>query len=75
MHMRALPFLVAHAAGIGRAGMRPLGEFREAGGGSGRLLAKDYDMPAWPSRSRGFSNWYLKSSSMATPRGLGHLYV
>ena len=66
-----LPFVVEHAGGINNEGMQFFRMCRDAA--DNKLNTRASDMSSWS--SKGFSNCFLQSLSLANLKGLGHLFV
>ena len=65
-----LPFVVEHAGGINKEGMQFFRMCRDAA--DNKLNARASDLSSWS--SKGFSNFFLQSLSLANLKGLGHLF-
>ena len=66
-----LPFVVEHAGGINKEGMQFFRMCRDAA--DNKLNARASDLSSWS--SKGFSNFFLQSLSLANLKGLGHLFM
>ena len=66
-----LPFVVEHAGSINKDGMEFFRRCRKKA--LNKLHVKETEASTWS--SRGFSNFFLQSLSLANLKGLGHLYM
>ena len=67
-----LPFVVEHAGGINKEGMKFFRMCWDAA--DNKLNTRASDLPSWS--SKGFSNFFLQSLSLvANLKGLGHLFM
>ena len=68
-----LPFVVEHAGGINKEGMRFLRMCRAAA--DSKLNARACGLPSWSSKGPSIANFFLQSLSLANLKGLGHLFM
>ena len=66
-----LPFVVEHAGGINKEGMQFYRMCRDAA--DNKLNTRASGLSSWS--SKGFSNFFLQSLSLANLKGLGHLFM
>ena len=66
-----LPFVVEHAGALGPAAMQHFQRCRRIA--VNELAPQQDDVSTWS--SRGFSNFYLQSLSVANCKGLGHFFM
>ena len=69
----APPFVVGHAGGINKEGVQFFRMCRDAA--DSKLNARASGLSSWSSCSKGFSNFFLQSLSLANLKGLGHLFM
>ena len=67
----AMPLVVEHAGGIIKEGMQFVRMCRDAA--DNKLNARASDLSSWS--SKGFSNFFLQSLSLANLKGLVHLFM
>ena len=66
-----LPFVVEHAGGINKEGMQFFRMCLDAA--DSKLNTRASGLPSWP--SKGPSNFFVQSLSLANLKGLGHLFM
>ena len=68
-----LPFVVEHAGGINEEGMQFVRMCRDAADNKLNTCTRASDLSSWS--SKGFSNFFLQSLSLANLIGPGHLFM
>ena len=71
MPCSSIPFVFEHAGGINKEGMQFFRMCRDAA--DNKLNTRASNLSSWC--SKGFSNFFLQSLSLANLKGLGHLFM